>query len=190
MVRLRNEIAVSCILTFALCALAVPPYFWYSTHTIEIYGPEETYPNGRCWTYGTCEGDIFWGDLFCSHDLAAKFEEAVIGHGGSINGEWYVYGWQDDEVTTARWIGTEAEINYNDFLFYAAHGWGFGPSFSDGCAVLDPRTDIRFGSGHYLKWVMACSCLWFCHKNHACQVSEFDRWNSSHAQTLISFNQK
>jgi hypothetical protein len=155
-------------LFFAIVAFAVPPYLWYATYSINNY---DCYSN-------TCRGVYYWPNLYTCLLDAAGFDLAVVGHDMPSTNKRYRINCPNEQVTANSWIGDGATTNWNDFVFFAGHGWGFGPIFTEG-TVVDPRTDLRFGSGRYLKWVQAAACEWFVHPNWACGVSEVNRWTNS-----------
>lgn len=156
-------------LFFAFVAFAVPPFLWYGTYSINNYS---------CMSYGTCQGNLGWPSLGTCLTDAEGFNNAVVGHDMPGTYKWYQYNRENGEATSNRWVGDYPEIMDNDFLFYAGHGWGFGPCLT-GCTVVDPRTDLRFGNSGYLKWVQVAACEWFVHPNYACNVSEINRWSNS-----------
>jgi hypothetical protein len=162
-----SRIVLSCLF-FAIVAFAVPPYLWYGTYSINNYNCNSNTCKGVCGlpNLGTCLFD------------AAGFHNAVVGHDMPSTNKWYQYNRENGGVTASRWVGEYPEIINIDFLFYAGHGWGFGPFFTGG-TVVDPRTDLRFGNGVYLKWVQAAACEWFCHPRYACNVGEVARWTNS-----------
>jgi hypothetical protein len=162
----RTLIFIVSILSFNL--LAIPPYFWYSTHSIEDYQS-----NGNiCYGYG-------WADLNHCHADADGLSYAVSGH--NVYNPYYRYNRRDPNCTADKWSGANAENNGVDFLFYSGHGWGSGPFL--GCNQqysITSWTDIRFGSGMYLKWVQAAACEWFVDKSvdpAGSGKTEFERWN-------------
>jgi hypothetical protein len=156
------------ILFFATAAFSTPPYFWYSTYSINDYG---------CYGGEYCLYQ-YWSSLTNCVADANGFYYAVAAHSAYLNNPSYQYDRRNADVTADRWSGPYAEINYNDFGFFAGHGSGFGPVFT-GCTMVDPRYTFSLGSGAYLKWLQAASCEWFCHPDYACGVSEFTRWSSS-----------
>jgi Family of unknown function (DUF6345) len=146
-------------------AWPAPPFFWYSTNSIENYTG-----NGACG----------WGNLGTCHEDAAGFIVAVNGH--NIPNKWNRYSHKDADCYAIRWTGTNAENNGVDFLYYAGHGWGKGPYL--GCNqgyAITCWNDIRFGGSGYLKWVQASSCEWFASKAAdpaATGLDEYQRWTS------------
>lgn len=156
---------LSIALLFVTHTLADPPYMWYATYSIENYQA-----NGSCGR----------NDLWSCHDDADGFSLAV--NGRNLSNTWYHYNRRDAACTANRWTGVDAEINYNDFVFYAGHGCGTGPIF--GCNPGYPITnweDIRFGGNGYLKWVQGATCSWFAEQQYdPCQsgVAVMERWTS------------
>lgn len=166
MIKIRFFIVVLALLSFNL--FAIPPYLWYSTHSIENYSGNGNNCNGNWWpNLGTC------------HEDADGFSYAVSGH--NVFNDYYRYNRRDADCTAARWSGSSAENNDADFLFYAGHGWGNGPFL--GCNAAYPITswtDIRFGGGIYLKWVQAAACEWFVDETvdpAGSGKNEFARWS-------------
>ncbi len=163
----RTMIITAIILTIAGASgiYGVPPYMWYSTHSIENY-----YGNG-------CEAIL---DLATSHEDANGFHNAIVAKG--INNSWRRYNRRDAECTASRWSGTSAENNGVDFLFYSGHGCGTGPYL--GCTptyAITNWSDIRFGGNGFLKWVQAAACEWFvpaaldqCNSGR----NEYERWGN------------
>lgn len=126
-------------------SVAVPPYFWYATHSIENY----YYQNGGCYY-----------DLALAHNEADGFHNAVQGH--SILNKWRRYNRRDSECTATRWRGESAEINGVDFLYFSGHGRSRGPLLGCGSTFdIVNWDDIRFHGGQHLKWVQASACEWF-----------------------------
>lgn len=148
------------ISVMAFNSYATPSFMWYATHSVENY-----VGNG-------CSGS----NLGTCHEDADGFSAAVNGH--TISNKWYRYNRRDTACTAARWVGTGAETNYVDFLFYAGHGDGSGPFL--GCSstyTLDSWNDLRFGASGYLKWVQAAACLWFV--DSAFGMTKWQRWDAA-----------
>jgi hypothetical protein len=148
---------------------AVPPFIWYSTYSVENYGA-----TGHYW------GQFYFGNLGTCHEDATGFHNAVAGHHVSGVSYSYRYNRRNTACTAARWTGASAEVNYNDFVFYAGHGWGRGPVFGGNSAYrIICWDDIRFGQYGYLKWVQAAACEWFVDgsKTAGFGLSPFSRWD-------------
>jgi hypothetical protein len=162
------------ILFLSNIANAIPPYLWYSTHSVEDYV-------GNGCACQTIQINGIWildcPNLDYAHDEAAAFNAAIVSLG--INNSMYSYNRLDNAATAARWMGTNAEINNADFLFYSGHGTGFGPYLGCNSTYEVTCYDIRFHGEAYLKWVQASACLWFCHPDYADGVSEYARWSGS-----------
>ncbi len=158
-----------CLSFFAFTAFAIPPYMWWSTYSVQTY-------NGN--VCHECGGDWPYVPLKTPNLEAQGFYNAMTNYSSYMNNQSKQYMRTEADVTGARWTGANAEINYNDFIFYAGHGWAFGPVFLN-CVEFDPRSDIRFGGNHYLKWVQAATCEWFVAPEYGCDVSEVDRWSNS-----------
>jgi hypothetical protein len=149
-------------------SFAVPPNMWYATYSINNYTA-----NGN--------GGGMWGNLGTCHADADGFNAAVVAH--NPPGRAYHYNRRDAAVTAARWNGANAEININDFIFFAGHGWDIGPYFGSNTGYpISSITNIRFGGpgGGFLKWVQAAACDWFMPQAVAnTGLNEFARWNAS-----------
>jgi hypothetical protein len=159
----RKALVVAALLSAA--AWPAPPFFWYSTNSIENYAG-----NGSCG----------WGNLGTAHDDAEGFIIAVNGH--AIPNKWNRYSHRDADCYAYRWTGSNAENNGVDFLYYSGHGWGNGPYL--GCNPGYPVTcwtDFRFGQTGFLKWVQASACEWFAGKSTdpaGSGLDEFQRWTN------------
>jgi hypothetical protein len=136
--------AFAVFISFALPVYSVPPYFWFSTYSIEDY-----VATGGCWS-----------NLIYCHEDADAFVQCVADY--AIQNSKYQYNRRDAEVTAAKWTGTYSEVNQADFVFYSGHGWGKGPFLGCGTGYpLTNYTDIKFGASAYLKWVAAAACMFY-----------------------------
>jgi hypothetical protein len=162
------------IIFLKVVANAIPPYLWYSTHSVEDY-----VGNGCECKRVQIDGVWIWAciNLDYAHDEASAFSAAIVSLG--INNSMYRYNRQDVNATAARWAGADAEINYADFLFYSGHGTGFGPYLGCNSTYEVTCYDIRFHENAYLKWVQASACQWFCSPDYASGIGEFSRWSDS-----------
>lgn len=164
------------ILLMQVTAVAIPPYLWYGTYSVENYA-------GNGCPCDTIQINGHWG-VFCGENLQYAHEEAsavstAITNLG-INNSMLRNNRRDDAATAACWKGASAEIKYLDFLFFSGHGNGFGPRLGCSSEYLLTCYDISFcGSGGYLKWAQGSACLWFCHPDYANGVDEFTRWSGS-----------
>jgi hypothetical protein len=157
-------------LFFASPVFSVPPYFWYSTHAIGHYQ--------HC-VFRTCMGMAVATNTGALDDALA-FNQAITALQGYLTNPSNQYNRTDEQVNRSRWVGSGAEINYNDFVLFGGHGNGFGPVLlNPGCDTVTPSADLRFGGGIFLKWMQALACEWFCAPAYACGVDEFVRWSNT-----------
>ena len=167
--RTRIKVIVFFFLLLSVNLFSVPPYMWYSTYSVENYGA-----TGHWWD------GFYFGNLGTCHEDAHGFHLAVSGHhepGVHYN---FRYDREDAACLASLWKGPSAEVNYNDFIFYAGHGWGKGPVFGGNSNYrITNWDDIRFGQYGFLKWVQGAACEWFVASSYTAGFgrTEFQRWS-------------